>query len=74
MEQVNTQERMVIDRVLLLGASIQMLNTYFGLSTTKVSARRSLLGIREEPGRKATVTDEQKTILWDLWCQHKTSI
>lgn len=74
MAQVNSQERMIIDRALLLGASIQMLNTYFGLSTTKVSARRSLLGIREEPGRKATTTDEQKTRLWELWRQHKGSI
>lgn len=72
--QMNTQERMIIDRALLLGASIQMLNAYFGLSTTKVSARRSLLGIREEPGRKATATDEQRNILWDLWCQHKNSV
>ncbi|MBF0786279.1 DUF2857 domain-containing protein [Muribacter muris] len=47
--QVNSQERMIIDRALLLG-------------------------IREEPGRKATATDEQKTELWELWCKHKGSI
>lgn len=72
--QDNSQERGIIDRTLLLGTSIQMLNAYFGLSTTKVSARRSLLGIREEPGRKAMATDEQREILWTLWEQHKKSI
>lgn len=46
--QANTQQRQIIDRALLLGASIEMLHQYFGLSTSEVSARRQLLGIEEK--------------------------
>ncbi|MDP8185282.1 DUF2857 domain-containing protein [Phocoenobacter skyensis] len=72
--QSNSQERMIIDRALTLGASIKMLNTYFGLSTTKVSSRRNLLGIKEEIGRKTAATDDEKTILWELWQENKDKV
>lgn len=57
---MSSQERRLIDRALMLGASIQMLNSYFGLTTSKVSARRSLLGKQEPMGRKPAATEEEE--------------
>ena len=66
--RMSSQERRLIDRALMLGASIQMLNSYFGLTTSKVSARRSLLGKQEPMGRKPAATEE------DLWQEHKGDV
>ena len=59
---MSSQERRLIDRALMLGASIQMLNSYFGLTTSKVSARRSLLGKQEPMGRKPAATEEEEKL------------
>lgn len=72
--QANSQERQIIDRALLLGASIEMLNQYFGLSTSAVSARRQLIGIEEKMGRKAAPTEEEQTTVWNLWKQYKPTV
>lgn len=69
--QANTQQRQIIDRALLLGASIEMLHQYFGLSTSEVSARRQLLGIEEKMGRKAAASDEESTHIWEIWQRYK---
>lgn len=37
----------MIERCLRLGASIDLLNQYFGMTSLEVSARRRLSGIRE---------------------------
>ncbi|PJG81923.1 DUF2857 domain-containing protein [Caviibacterium pharyngocola] len=70
----NTQERRIIARALMLGASIEMLHTYFGLTSSEVSAQRKLLGIEEKEGRKPLANDELQTTIWHLWKQHKTEI
>lgn len=70
--RINSQERRLIDRALLLGGSIQMLNSYFGLTTAKVSSRRSLLGKQEPMGRKPAASEEEEKLIWDLWQTHKT--
>ncbi|MDG2961745.1 DUF2857 domain-containing protein [Exercitatus varius] len=70
----NTQERRMIARALMLGASIEMLNTYFGLTSSEVSSQRKLLGIEEKEGRKPLANDELQTEIWHLWKQYKTEI
>lgn len=72
--RMNSQERRLIDRALMLGASIQMLNAYFGLTTSKVSARRSLLGRQEPMGRKPAATEEEEKLIWDLWQSRKNDV
>ena len=72
--RISSQERRLIDRALMLGASIQMLNSYFGLTTSKVSARRSLLGKQEPMGRKPAASEEEEKQIWDLWQAHKSDI
>lgn len=72
--RMSSQERRLIDRALMLGASIQMLNSYFGLTTSKVSARRSLLGKQEPMGRKPAATEEEEKLIWDLWQEHKGDV
>ena len=72
--RISSQERRLIDRALMLGASIQMLNSYFGLTTSKVSARRSLLGKQEPMGRKPAASEDEEKQIWDLWQAHKSDI
>ena len=50
-----------------------MLNSYFGLTTAKVSSRRSLLGKQEPMGRKPAASEEEEKLIWDLWQTHKTN-
>lgn len=69
--RLNSQERRLIDRALMLGGSIQMLNNYFGLTTSKVSARRALLGKQEPMGRKPAATEDEEKLVWELWQSHK---
>lgn len=72
--QENAEEQQVIDRALLLGSSIEMLNQYFGLSTSAVSARRQLLGKEEKMGRKAAATDEEQELIWNLWKKYQSTV
>lgn len=58
-----------IERCLALGASIELLNAWFGLSTLEVATRRRLSGIRPGAGRTIRLSDEQQTALWQRWHQ-----
>lgn len=58
-----------IERCLALGASIELLNAWFGLSTPEVAARRRLSGIRAGAGRAVRLSDEQQAELWQRWHQ-----
>ncbi|EGT3611631.1 DUF2857 domain-containing protein [Morganella morganii] len=62
-------QNMIIERCLTLGASIELLNHYFGLIPSEVSVRRRLSGIRISVGRSQSLTDDQKTELWHRWLQ-----
>lgn len=62
-------QNMIIERCLTLGASIELLNHYFGLIPSEVSVRRRLSGIRMGVGRSQSLTDEQRTELWHRWQQ-----
>ncbi|MBG2901904.1 DUF2857 domain-containing protein [Proteus mirabilis] len=61
------RQNIVIERCLALGASIELLNYYFGLIPSQVSARRRLSGIRIGVGRSQSLNDEQKAELWHRW-------
>lgn len=56
-----------IDRVLALGGSIELMTTWFGLSSTDVAARRRIVGIDVRPGRGNILNDEDNSTLWHIW-------
>lgn len=62
-------QNMIIDRCLTLGASIELLNHYFGLIPSEVSVRRRLSGVRISVGRSQSLTEEQRIELWHRWSQ-----
>lgn len=57
----------VIDRMLRLGASTEMLSEFHGLSHQEVARRRALLGMPERKGRWPVLTEDQDTELWQAW-------
>ena len=68
------QQRMQrIDRALVLGGSIEMMQHYFGLSTVEVAARRRMTGINIRQGRCAALSDDENAALWHQW-QKRTSM
>lgn len=64
MEQKRMQR---IDRALALGGSIELMQTFFGLASTDVAARRRIAGIEARPGRGNTLGDEENAEIWRLW-------
>lgn len=65
-KEVHRQNQM-IERCLKLGASIDLLNQYFGMTSLEVSARRRLAGIRGNAGRSQRLSDVQQAELWYRW-------
>ncbi|WP_439650006.1 DUF2857 domain-containing protein, partial [Enterobacter cloacae] len=63
MEQKRMQR---IDRALALGSSIELMQTFFGLSSTDVAARRRIAGIEARSGRGNTLGDEDNAEIWRL--------
>ncbi|ECA1950125.1 DUF2857 domain-containing protein [Salmonella enterica subsp. enterica serovar Virchow] len=56
-----------IDRALALGASIEMMQKYFGLEASEVSARRRLGGIQTRKGRSSAPEEDKESLLWQQW-------
>lgn len=56
-----------IDRALALGASIEMMQRFFGLDTSEVSGRRRLGGIRTRKGRSSAADAALESALWSQW-------
>ena len=56
-----------IDRALALGASIEMMQIYFGLEASEVSARRRLSGIQTRKGRSSSPEEDKEPVLWQQW-------
>ncbi|KAE9539079.1 DUF2857 domain-containing protein [Ursidibacter maritimus] len=67
-----SRQRNQIDRALTLGISSEMIHIFFGWSSAEVSARRKLLGIKENMGRKPNANEEEEAKIWELWQRHKT--
>ncbi|HEY2454454.1 MAG TPA: DUF2857 domain-containing protein [Scandinavium sp.] len=64
----NEQKRLLmIDKALELGGSMELMEIYFGLSPSEVSARRRLMGIETRQGRTQSPTEEEDNALWGHW-------
>jgi hypothetical protein len=61
------REIATVDRMLLLGASTEMVSRFFGLTHQEVALRRDMLGLPKRKGRHPVLSEEQDTALWDLW-------
>ncbi|MBF0035493.1 DUF2857 domain-containing protein [Citrobacter freundii] len=64
------QERQFQQRLedaLSLGASIEFVNYYFGLSTIEVCARRRLIGLFVRQGRNLAPDEQAETLVWNAW-------
>lgn len=56
-----------VDRMLKLGASTEMVCTFYGLTHQEVALRREVLGLPKRKGRHPVLTEEQETQLWQRW-------
>jgi len=61
------QEISVIDRMLRLGASTEMLNDFYGLTHQEVALRREVLGLPHRRGRWPVLSEAQDSDLWQCW-------
>ncbi|WP_127958601.1 DUF2857 domain-containing protein [Serratia microhaemolytica] len=62
------QQRMQrVDRALALGASIELMQTFFGLTSSDVATRRRIAGISARSGRSSTLGDEESAEIWRQW-------
>lgn len=68
-QQSRTEQKRMqrIDRALALGGSIELMQTYFGLSAAEVSARRRLKGIDTARGRTQAPDEEADAGIWTQW-------
>lgn len=65
--QATEREIQVIDRLLQLGASTEMLHQFFALDNQEVAFRRQVLGLPLRKGRWPELTEEEDTALWTHW-------
>lgn len=56
-----------LEAALSLGASIEFVNHYFGLSTLEVCARRRLIGLFVRQGRNLAPDEETEVLVWNTW-------
>ena len=56
-----------IDRCLELGASVQMMSSFFGLTGNDCSTRRALLGLESRQGRVAMPTETEEHDAFRRW-------
>ncbi|MGU0693694.1 DUF2857 domain-containing protein [Pseudomonas aeruginosa] len=61
------KDDVIIDRMLLLGASTEMVGRFFGLTHQVVATRRNMLGLPKRRGRHPTLDEQQDTLLWKRW-------
>ncbi|WP_338807014.1 DUF2857 domain-containing protein [Pseudomonas chlororaphis] len=61
------KESAMIDRMLTLGASTEMLGQFYGLTHQVVATRRNMLGLPKRRGRHPTLDEQQDTLLWRRW-------
>lgn len=65
--RIEQKRMLMIDRALELGGSMELIDKYFGLSPSEVSARRRLMGIESRQGRTQSLTESQDAALWTEW-------
>lgn len=57
----------VIDRLLRLGASTELISKFHGLTHQEIALRRSIIGLPKRKGRHPVLTEEQDADLWTRW-------
>lgn len=65
-QQVQIRNRK-INKALVLGGSIVMMQHFFGLTATDVSNRRRLAGLTVRQGRSTAPTEEEELAVWLQW-------
>ncbi|MDR0441666.1 MAG: DUF2857 domain-containing protein [Candidatus Accumulibacter sp.] len=66
------REIAVVDRMLRLGASTEMISRYHGLPHQEIAVRREVIGQPGRKGRHPTLNEEQESELWRAWKALKT--
>jgi hypothetical protein len=61
------QEIATVDRMLRLGASTEMVSSFYGLTHQEVALRRDILGLPKRKGRHPVLSEEQDVALWEHW-------
>lgn len=61
------QEIATVDRMLRVGASTEMVSTFYGLTHQEVALRRDIIGLPKRKGRHPVLNEEQETSLWKRW-------
>lgn len=59
----------VIDRLLTLGASTELISRFYGLTHQEIAVRRGVLGLPKRKGRHPVLTEEQDCKLWNRWSE-----
>src|SRR3989344_1549400 len=69
LRQVHDVEREIatVDRMLLLGASTELVSRFYGLTHQEVALRRSILGLPKRKGRYPVLGEAQDAALWKQW-------
>lgn len=62
----------LIDKSISLGASIEVLSKYFGLSTADISCSRKLKELSISKGRLRKPDENEKKIIWEQWLSRKS--
>jgi hypothetical protein len=57
-------ETAMIDRMLRLGASTEMVARFHGLTHQEIALRRNVLALPKRKGRRPVLTEEQDILLW----------
>lgn len=65
------RQQQQINRAIRLGASIALLNQYFGLTSNETCLRRRLLGISVPYGRTPEPDEETDVAIWQQWQQYR---
>lgn len=61
------EEIATVDRMLRLGASTEMVSSFYGLTHQEVALRRDVLGLPKRKGRHPVLDEEQDAALWRRW-------
>lgn len=61
------KEIAMVDRMLRLGASTDMVSRFYGLTHQEVALRRDILGLPKRKGRHPVLDEDQDTDLWNRW-------
>lgn len=57
----------MVDRMLRLGASTEMVSQFYGLTHQEVALRRDVLGLPKRKGRHPVLSEAQDAALWEHW-------